>query len=865
MPKKSVKPQYVPNDRFRVWSRSPTATISLGDSPPKERPPGLKGKEIGLWYAARSKAKKPGSKRKTADVVTLDTTGINVAHIRDVIVLSKQAGLGLQSSASDNVSFLSTTSLNEDLEEIREATSHDIEIYADKGDQIQTYLLDQLSTNSDPTAPPKKLLVRRVELDAEMQRELHSKQLSYSYSQMLKTRSKLPAFDLRNDITNAVKNNQVLVISGETGCGKTTQVPQFLLESEVSRGNGSITRIVVTQPRRISAISVAERVAAERGEPIGNSIGYQVQLERRYPRRIPGSIMYVTTGMLLQWLHSDPLLENISHVVVDEVHEREFLGDFLLTVLRNIAKLRPELRIILMSATLNADEISAYFSNCPKLHIPGRLFPVQTFFLEDVLRMTCFWLPDAAIANMAREQKSYLTRRYIGEGLSKGDARKATSGPNNEFHKWLMEQQDQSPNSLKILRTVDVDAYPMSDLIVHLTNYILQTSDHGSILIFVPGIAAIRETIKQMRASNPHLFGESSNLVRIYPLHSQLAVSKQRGLFDPPPPGQRKVIIATNIAETSITIEDVVYVIDCGRIKVTNYDASSNTNSLAPMLVSRANAAQRRGRAGRVRLGFCYHLFSKFVYDNVMPEFLLPEMLRMRLEDVILRIKLLQLGPVSEFLANCMSPPDQKAVERTLHFLHEIQALNLSDGAFGKDCGHLSRQQKKLTARQLRRQRKQMARNATKNANVIVISDDEDDGKDANSQSEPLPSKGSYIGLPGDNAPLSPLGEHLARLPMNPQLAKLLILGALFGCLEPALAVASCLNYRDPFEIPLDKQISAAKGRLGLSQNTLSDHWVYVTVVQVRYRFTFCVCRNLGDGFFLRLCGTSQTCNDRTD
>ncbi|KAF7255802.1 hypothetical protein EG68_08908 [Paragonimus skrjabini miyazakii] len=193
-----------------------------------------------------------------------------------------------------------------------------------------------------------------------------------------------------------------------------------------------------------------------------------------------------------------------------------------------------------------------------------------------------------------------------------------------------------------------------------------------------------------------------------------------------------------------------------------------------------------------------------------------------------------------------MSPPDQKAVERTLHFLHEIQALSLSDGTFGKDHEHLSRQQRKLTARQLRKQRKQMARNATKNANIIVISDDDDGGKDANSQPEPLPSKSSYVGLPGDNAPLSPLGEHLARLPMNPQLAKLLILGALFGCLEPALAVASCLNYRDPFEIPLDRQISAAKGRLGLSQNTLSDHWVYVTVVQnfrqltsgvERYRF----------------------------
>ncbi|KAF6777113.1 hypothetical protein AHF37_03803 [Paragonimus kellicotti] len=135
-------------------------------------------------------------------------------------------------------------------------------------------------------------------------------------------------FDRIQDITTTVKNNQVLVISGETGCGKTTQVPQFLLENEVSRGNGSVTRIVVTQPRRISAISVAERVAAERGESIGNSIGYQVQLERQYPRRIPGSIMYVTTGMLLQWLHSDPLLEvvTLDTTGINVAHIREVIA-----------------------------------------------------------------------------------------------------------------------------------------------------------------------------------------------------------------------------------------------------------------------------------------------------------------------------------------------------------------------------------------------------------------------------------------------------------------------------------------------------------------------------------------------------------
>ncbi|KAF6777112.1 hypothetical protein AHF37_03802 [Paragonimus kellicotti] len=354
-----------------------------------------------------------------------------------------------------------------------------------------------------------------------------------------------------------------------------------------------------------------------------------------------------------------------------------------------------------MSATLNADEISAYFNNCPKLHIPGRLFPVQTFFLEDVLRMT--W---TASVLWTSTTFAYTISCLNGPILSV------------------------APTFL--LKVCSSEYAPSTRLIIVLTctsgseTWLQYQADAN--LVFCQFCKAIRETIKQMRASNPHLFGESSHLVRIYPLHSQLAVSKQRGLFDPPPPGQRKVIVATNIAET------------------------------------REDSYSWRG----------IHSQDPTV-----------EAIRKRKHMIREIVELLQLGPVSEFLANCMSPPDQKAVERTLHFLHEIQALNLSEDTSGTDHVHLSRQQRKLTTRQLRKQRKQMARNATKNANIIVISDDDDGGgKDPNSQPEPLPSKSSYIGLLGDNAPLSPLGEHLARLPMNPQLAKLLILGALFGCLN---------------------------------------------------------------------------------
>ncbi|KAG0721052.1 ATP-dependent RNA helicase DHX36 [Chionoecetes opilio] len=201
---------------------------------------------------------------------------------------------------------------------------------------------------------------------------------------MLEVRKKLPSYKMRDEIVDTIRNNQVVVLSGETGCGKTTQVAQFLLEDAVASGEGSVCRIVCTQPRRISAISVAQRVADERGEKIGKSVGYQIRLETVQPR-VEGSILFCTTGIVLQWLQRDPLLSQVSHLVLDEIHERDMVSDFLICIAKDLIKVRPDMKVILMSATLNADQFSAYFGGCPMIHIPGFTYPVKEYYLEDVI------------------------------------------------------------------------------------------------------------------------------------------------------------------------------------------------------------------------------------------------------------------------------------------------------------------------------------------------------------------------------------------------------------------------------------------------------------------------------------------------
>jgi len=275
--------------------------------------------------------------------------------------------------------------------------------------------------------------------------------------------------------------------------------------------------------------------------------------------------------------------------------------------------------------------------------------------------------------------------------------------------------------------------------------------------VFVPGWEQISKVHKLLTEDRMFRLGNS---VRVFPLHSMMPTVSQKEIFDVPPPGIRKVVVATNIAETSITIEDVVYVVDCGKIKMTNFDVTTNLSTLQPEWVSLANAKQRRGRAGRVQPGQVYHLFTKG-RKELMAEFLEPEMKRTRLDEVVLQIKILQLGTAQKFLEQTLDPPDCRAIQYSLDLLQTMSAITVDE--------------------------------------TTEI--------------------------------LTPLGFHLAQLPMNPQAGKMILLAAIFSCLDPVLSVAASLSFKDAFLIPLGKQRAADLAKQELASNTRSDHLTLANVM----------------------------------
>ncbi|KAG9131681.1 hypothetical protein Leryth_009422, partial [Lithospermum erythrorhizon] len=230
--------------------------------------------------------------------------------------------------------------------------------------------------------------INKKKISHELKRKQEEKRESVSVKAMLLFREKLPAYKMRSEFLEAVASNQVLVVSGETGCGKTTQLPQFILEEQISYLRGADCSIICTQPRRISAISVAARISSERGESLGETVGYQIRLESK--RTAQTRLLFCTTGVLLRQLVQDPLLIGVSHLLVDEIHERGMNEDFLLIIIRDLLPRRPDLRVVLMSATINADLFSRYFGEAPTIHIPGFTFPVAELYLEDVLEKTRF-------------------------------------------------------------------------------------------------------------------------------------------------------------------------------------------------------------------------------------------------------------------------------------------------------------------------------------------------------------------------------------------------------------------------------------------------------------------------------------------
>nr|XP_019708452.1 DExH-box ATP-dependent RNA helicase DExH7, chloroplastic isoform X2 [Elaeis guineensis] len=595
-----------------------------------------------------------------------------------------------------------------------------------------------------------------------LQKELESKMKLPKYMKMLEARAALPIAKLKDNFLHLLKDNDVIVVCGETGCGKTTQVPQFILDDMINSGLGGCCNIVCTQPRRLAAISVAERVSDERCESSPGSndslVGYQVRLDSA--RNEKTRLLFCTTGILLRKLAGNKDLAGITHVIVDEVHERSLLGDFLLIVLKDLigrqaSHRRQKLKVVLMSATVDSSLFSRYFGDCPVITAEGRTHPVSTYFLEDVYEKLEYHLPSDSPAsgtflmpNKGKPGSSSVDNRRGKKNLvlsSWGDESLLFEDYVNpcyipDFFECYSEQTRQN---LKRLNEDVIDFDVLEDLI----SYIDENYPPGAILVFLPGVAEIDLLVDKLTASF-RFGGVSSDWV--LPLHSSLASTDQRKVFVSPPQNIRKVIVATDIAETSITIDDVVYVVDTGRHKENRYNPHKKMSSIVEDWISWANAKQRRGRAGRVKPGICFCLYTRYRFEKLMRPFQVPEMLRMPLTELCLQIKSLSLGDIKSFLLKAIETPREDVISSAIDLLYKV-------GAFQ-----------------------------------------------------------------GDEV-LSPLGYHLAKLPVDVLIGKMMLYGAVFGCLSPILSIAAFLSYKFPFVYPKDEKQYVERAKSALLSESLDN------------------------------------------
>lgn len=427
------------------------------------------------------------------------------------------------------------------------------------------------------------------------------------YRDILSVRRNLPVHAQRDEFLQIYHSSQVMIFVGETGSGKTTQIPQFVLYDEMPHLKG--LQVACTQPRRVAAMSVAQRVADEMDVDIGSEVGYNIRFENNTSNKT--ILKYMTDGMLLREAMEDHELSRYSCIILDEAHERTLATDILMGLLKKVALKRPDLKIIVMSATLDAEKFQQYFNDAPLLAVPGRTHPVEIYYTPEF-------------------QQDYLD---------------------------------------SAVRTV---------LQIHATEA------EGDILLFLTGEEEIEDTVRKLTLESESMLREDSQNcgpMKVYPLYGSLPPHQQQKIFAAAPesvfeggPKGRKVIVSTNIAETSLTIDGIVYVVDPGFLKQKVYNPRIRVESLLVSPISKASAQQRAGRAGRTRPGKCFRLYTEEAFKKELIQQSYPEILRTNLSSTVLELKKLGIDDLVHF--DFMDPPAPETMMRALEELNYLQCLD---------------------------------------------------------------------------------------------------------------------------------------------------------------------------------------------
>ncbi|KAL1958107.1 hypothetical protein VTO42DRAFT_5147 [Malbranchea cinnamomea] len=459
----------------------------------------------------------------------------------------------------------------------------DYEYVFDDAQKINFIMDSKLEGDRKPLTKEQRLLQQQLDAAEKKAKSIEE------------TRKSLPIYQFRDELLQAVADHQILIIVGETGSGKTTQIPQYLHEAGYTKGG---MKIGCTQPRRVAAMSVAARVAEEMGVKLGNEVGYAIRFEDQTSDKTV--LKYMTDGMLLRELLTEPDLASYSALMIDEAHERTVPTDIACGLLKDIAKARPDLKLLISSATIDAQKFQKYFDDAPIFNIPGRRYPVDIHYTSQ---------PEA---------------NYLAAAITTVFQIHITQGP-------------------------------------------------GDILVFLTGQEEIEAAEQNLQETARKLGGKIPEMI-IAPIYANLPSELQTKIFEPTPPGARKVVLATNIAETSLTIDGIVYVIDPGFVKENVFNPRTGMESLVVTPCSRASAGQRAGRAGRVGPGKCFRLYTKWAFYNELEENTTPEIQRTNLSSVVLMLKSLGIDDLLNF--DFMDPPPPETLIRALEQLYALGALN---------------------------------------------------------------------------------------------------------------------------------------------------------------------------------------------